>query len=47
MFKLTTKSGKEIPLIGLGTAGLQMSAFDNAIKVGYRLIDSSDYYDNE
>lgn len=44
---LTTQNGNIVPSIGLGTAGLKENSFDEAIKEGYRLIDTSDDYANE
>lgn len=48
---LTTLSGKKVPLIALGTYPLQgermASNVYEAIKIGYRLIDTSDDYRNE
>ncbi len=51
MTELTTKSGKIVPLIGLGTYPLQGEAMAKmaieAFKVGFRLIDTSDDYRGE
>ena len=48
---LTTLSGKEVPFIALGTYPLQgermASNVYEAIKIGYRLIDTSDDYRND
>lgn len=51
MHKLTTASGQEIPLIGLGTYPLQGEAMAKmvieAFKTGFRLIDTADDYRGE
>lgn len=51
MIEITTKSGKQVPLVGLGTYPLQGEALartvTEAFKVGFRLIDTSDDYRGE
>lgn len=51
MNQLTTKSGLTVPAVGLGTFPLKgnemKKAMLTAIKIGYRLFDSSDDYQNE
>lgn len=48
---ITLINGIKLPLNGFGTAGLKdevaYEAVKNAIKVGYRLIDTADMYGNE
>lgn len=46
-FELTSLNGAIIPKIGLGTFGLKANAIIEAVRIGYRLIDTSDDYANE
>mgnify|MGYP002624776199 CR=1 FL=1 len=47
MVKLVPVKGEKVPEIGLGTYLITPDAFSEAIKIGYRIIDTSDDYDNE
>ena len=48
---LELNNGIKMPILGLGTYGLQgksgQIAISEAIKIGYRLIDTAPMYDNE
>lgn len=45
---LKLNSGHEMPAMGFGTAGImEVEPIVNAIKNGYRHIDTASYYENE
>ena len=47
MIQLKTKNGSLVPEVGLGTFGMTAGAVSEAVKIGYKLIDTSDDYRNE